>query len=89
MAVLTSRFADGLAVGPDLVGGRGVRGAAQALAGLSGPPTWSASSSAARIPTRSAGAGCGRWRWRRAREVIGCSATGVIGGDRGVELTPR
>ncbi|GIH25426.1 hypothetical protein Aph01nite_37360 [Acrocarpospora phusangensis] len=87
MAVLTSRFADGLAVGPDLVEGAetAIR---RALAGLTGRADLVCFFICGDDPEDVARAG------RRAMElagdaaVIGCSATGVIGDTRGIELTP-
>ncbi|GAA0407733.1 hypothetical protein Acor_69420 [Acrocarpospora corrugata] len=87
MAVLTSRFADGLAVGPNLV--ESAEGAIrQALAGLTGPADLVCFFICGDDAEDVAKAG------RRAMElageaaVIGCSATGVIGDAQGVELTP-
>ncbi|GAA3837841.1 FIST N-terminal domain-containing protein [Sphaerisporangium flaviroseum] len=86
MAVLTSRFADGLAVGPDLVGAAetAVR---QALSGLSGPPDLVCFFICGDDPEDVARAGLRAMRMAPGAQVIGCSATGVIGDSQGVELT--
>ena len=87
MAVMTSRFADGLAVGSDLVAAAETA-VGQALSSSAARPTWCASSSAATIPTTVARAGRARdAAGARRPQVIGCSATGVIGDGQGVELT--
>ncbi|MET8141826.1 FIST N-terminal domain-containing protein [Sphaerisporangium sp. NPDC005288] len=86
MAVLTSRFSDGLAVGPDLVGAAeaAVR---QALSGLSGPPDLVCFFICGDDPEEVARAGLRAMRMAPGAEIIGCSATGVIGDGQGVELT--
>ena len=77
---------DGLAVDADLVPAAEAATAA-ALAALDGAvPDLASSSSAAPSRTRSARAGARR-RAVGAATVLGCSAPGVIGGGRGVELT--
>ncbi|MDH2428788.1 FIST N-terminal domain-containing protein [Sphaerisporangium sp. TRM90804] len=87
MAVLTSRFADGLAVGSDLViaAETAVR---QALSGLSGPPDLLCFFICGDDPDEVSRAGLRAMRMAPGAEVIGCSATGVIGDNQGVELTP-
>ncbi|MFF3665131.1 FIST signal transduction protein [Microtetraspora malaysiensis] len=87
MAVLTSRFADGLAVGTDLVetAEAAIR---QALAGLSGRPDlvcFFICGDDADDVTR---AGQRAMSLVSDAHVIGCSATGVIGDAQGVELRP-
>ncbi|GII77849.1 hypothetical protein Sru01_28310 [Sphaerisporangium rufum] len=86
MAVLTSRFADGLAVGTDLVAAAeaAVR---QALAGLSGPADLVCFFICGEDPDEVAEAGLRAMRMAPGAQVIGCSATGVIGDGRGVELS--
>ncbi|MFD1940480.1 MULTISPECIES: FIST signal transduction protein [Nonomuraea] len=87
MALLTSRFADGLAVGSDLVAAAetAVR---QALAGLSGPADLVCFFICGEDPDDVARAGLRAMAVAPAAHVIGCSATGVIGDGQGVELTP-
>ncbi|MET9336792.1 MULTISPECIES: FIST signal transduction protein [unclassified Nonomuraea] len=87
MALLTSRFADGLAVGSDLVAAAetAVR---QALAGLSGPADLVCFFICGEDPDDVARAGQRAMAVAPAAHVIGCSATGVIGDGQGVELTP-
>ncbi|MFC6082361.1 FIST signal transduction protein [Sphaerisporangium aureirubrum] len=87
MAVLTSRFSDGLAVGSDLVvaAETAVR---QALAGLSGPPDLLCFFICGDDPEDVTRAGLRAMRMAPGAQVIGCSATGVIGDGQGVELTP-
>lgn len=87
MALLTSRFADGLAVGSDLVTAAetAVR---QALSGLSGPADLVCFFICGEDPDDVARAGLRAMAVAPAAHVIGCSATGVIGGGQGVELTP-
>ncbi|GII86055.1 hypothetical protein Ssi03_40450 [Sphaerisporangium siamense] len=86
MAVLTSRFADGLAVDSDLVlaAERAVR---QALSGLSGPPDLVCFFICGEDPEEVTRAGLRAMRMAPGAEVIGCSATGVIGDSQGVEHT--
>ncbi|MFE3448441.1 FIST N-terminal domain-containing protein [Nonomuraea sp. NPDC059194] len=87
MALLTSRIADGLAVGSDLVAAAetAVR---QALAGLSGPADLVCFFICGEDPDDVARAGQRAMAMAPAAHVIGCSATGVIGDGQGVELTP-
>jgi small ligand-binding sensory domain FIST len=87
MAVLTSRFADGLAVGTDLVEAAetAIR---QALAGLSGPPDLVCFFICGDDPEEVGRAGRRAMGMAPDAHVIGCSATGVIGDARGVELKP-
>lgn len=87
MTVLTSRFADGLAVGPDLVDAAetAVR---QALAGLTGPPGLVCFFICGEDPDEVTRAGQRAMALVPDARVIGCSATGVIGDARGVELAP-
>lgn len=87
MAVLTSRFADGLAVGANLVEAAetAVR---QALAGLSGPPDLVCFFICGDDPDDVDRAGRRAMSVASGADVIGCSATGVIGHGQGVELTP-
>ncbi|MBX6382860.1 MAG: FIST C-terminal domain-containing protein [Microbispora sp.] len=87
MAVLTSRFADGLAVGANLVEAAetAVR---QALAGLSGPPDLVCFFVCGDDPDDVDKAGRRAMSVASGADVIGCSATGVIGNGQGVELTP-
>ncbi|MFC4587277.1 FIST signal transduction protein [Sphaerisporangium corydalis] len=86
MAVLTSRFADGLAIGSDLVSAAetAVR---QALSGLSGPADLVCFFICGDDPEEVAQAGLRAMRMAPGAQVIGCSATGVIGDGQGVELT--
>ncbi len=87
MAVLTSRFADGLAVGADLVetAEAAIR---QALAGLSGPPDLVCFFICGDDPDDVTRAGQRAMSVVPSAHVIGCSATGVIGDAQGVELRP-
>ncbi|WP_055480566.1 FIST N-terminal domain-containing protein [Sphaerimonospora mesophila] len=87
MAVITSRFADGLAVGADLVetAEAAVR---QALAGLSGPPDLVCFFICGDDPDELTRAGLRAMAMVPEARVIGCSATGVIGDAQGVELQP-
>ncbi|MBO3750680.1 FIST C-terminal domain-containing protein [Streptosporangiaceae bacterium NEAU-GS5] len=90
MTVLTSRFADGLAVGAaesDLVdlAETAVR---QALAGLTGPADLVCFFVCGPDPDDVTRAGMRAMSLVPGAHVIGCSATGVIGDARGVELTP-
>ncbi|GLX98850.1 histidine kinase [Herbidospora sp. NEAU-GS84] len=87
MAVITSRFADGLAVGPDLVESAesAVR---QAVEGLSGPADLVCFFICGEDPDDVARAGQRAMALVPDAAVIGCSATGVIGDAQGVELTP-
>ncbi|MER7134281.1 FIST signal transduction protein [Streptosporangium saharense] len=87
MALLTSCFSDGLAVGSDLVvaAETAVR---QALSGLTGPPHLVCFFICGDDPDEVAQAGLRAMRMAPGASVIGCSATGVIGDGRGVEVTP-
>ncbi|MEW9529077.1 FIST N-terminal domain-containing protein [Microbispora sp. NPDC049125] len=87
MAVMTSRFADGLAVGTDLVEAAeaAIR---QALAGLSGSPDLVCFFICGEEPDDVSRAGLRAMAMVPGAHVIGCSATGVIGDAQGVELTP-
>lgn len=87
MAVMTSRFADGLAVDSDLVGAA-ERAVNQALSRLSGPADLVCFFICGDDPDDVTRAGERAMRMTPGAHVIGCSATGVIGGDTGVELTP-
>jgi small ligand-binding sensory domain FIST len=85
MAVLTSRFADGLAVRADLeeAAEAAIR---QALSGLSGPPDLVCFFICGDDPDEVVRAGQRAMAMAPGAHVIGCSATGVIGDARGVEL---
>lgn len=87
MALLTSCFSDGLAVGSDLVvaAETAVR---QALSGLTGPPHLVCFFICGDDPDEVGQAGLRAMRMAPGASVIGCSATGVIGDGRGVEVTP-
>ncbi|GAA3094445.1 FIST signal transduction protein [Streptosporangium carneum] len=87
MALLTSCFADGLAVGSDLVAAAetAVR---QALSGLTGPPNLVCFFICGDDPDDVSRAGLRVMGMVPGASVIGCSATGVIGDGRGVEVTP-
>ncbi|WP_433498027.1 FIST signal transduction protein [Sphaerimonospora sp. CA-214678] len=87
MAVITSRFADGLVVGADLVetAEAAVR---QALAGLSCPPDLVCFFICGDDPDELTRAGLRAMAMVPEARVIGCSATGVIGDAQGVELQP-
>lgn len=87
MALLTSCFADGLAVGTDLVTAaeNAVR---QALSGLTGPPHLVCFFICGDEPDDVSHAGLRVMSMVGGASVIGCSATGVIGDGRGVEVTP-
>ncbi|GAA2652844.1 FIST N-terminal domain-containing protein [Nonomuraea recticatena] len=87
MALLTSRFADGLAVGSDL-GAAAETAVRQALAGLSGPADLVCFFICGEDPDDVARAGQRAMAVASSAHVIGCSATGVIGDGQGVELTP-
>ncbi|MEU6999581.1 FIST N-terminal domain-containing protein [Nonomuraea sp. NPDC046570] len=84
---MTSRFADGLAVGPDLVQAAetAVR---QALAGLSGRADLVCFFICGEDPDDVTRAGRHAMSLAPGAKVIGCSATGVIGDGQGVELSP-
>ncbi|TKK88208.1 histidine kinase [Herbidospora galbida] len=87
MAVITSRFADGLAVGPNLLESAesAIR---QAVEGLSGPADLVCFFICGEDPDDVARAGQRAMALVPDAAVIGCSATGVIGDAQGVELTP-
>ncbi len=87
MALMTSRFADGLAVGSDLVevAERAVR---QALSRLGDEADLICFFICGDDPDDVARAGQRAMRLAPDANVIGCSATGVIGDGQGVELTP-
>lgn len=87
MAVITSRFADGLAVGPNLVESAesAIR---QAVEGLSGPADLVCFFICGEDPDDVARAGQRAMQLVPEAAVIGCSATGVIGDAQGVELSP-
>ncbi|MEU4545365.1 FIST signal transduction protein [Nonomuraea dietziae] len=84
---MTSRFADGLAVGSDL-GAAAETAVRQALAGLSGPADLVCFFICGEDPDDVARAGQRAMAVASSAHVIGCSATGVIGDGQGVELTP-
>ncbi|NRQ38166.1 histidine kinase [Nonomuraea sp. NN258] len=84
---MTSRFADGLAVGADLV--KAAESAVgQALSRLSGRADLVCFFICGENPEDVALAGQAAMRLAPEAHVIGCSATGVIGDGQGVELTP-
>ncbi|MEV0584255.1 FIST N-terminal domain-containing protein [Nonomuraea sp. NPDC050310] len=87
MAVLTSRFADGLAVGADLVAAA-ESAVTQALSRLSGPADLVCFFVCGEDPDEVTRAGLRAMAVAGGAKVIGCSATGVIGEGRGVELVP-
>ncbi|MEV5411506.1 FIST N-terminal domain-containing protein [Thermopolyspora sp. NPDC052614] len=94
MTVLTSRFADGLAVGDvgsDLVA-TAESAVGQALAGLSGSPDLVCFFICGDDPDDVTRAGLRAMEMARragpGTRVIGCSSTGVIGDGRGIEVTP-
>ncbi len=82
MAVITSRFADGLAVGPNLVESAesAIR---QAVEGLSGPADLVCFFICGEDPDDVARAGQRAMQLVPDAAVIGCSATGVIGDAQG------
>ncbi|WP_336208192.1 FIST signal transduction protein [Nonomuraea sp. LPB2021202275-12-8] len=84
---MTSRFADGLAVDSDLVTAA-ERAVGQALARLSGQADLVCFFICGDDPDDVARAGERAMRLAPEAQVIGCSATGVIGDGQGVELTP-
>ena len=86
MAVMTSRFADGLAMGSDLVEAA-ERAVGQALSRLSGEADLVCFFICGDDPDDVARAGERAMRLAPEAHVIGCSATGVIGDGQGVELT--
>ncbi|WP_283135465.1 FIST signal transduction protein [Rhizohabitans arisaemae] len=82
-----ARFADGIAVGLDLVDAA-QSAVHQAIAGLSGPPDLVCFFICGDDPDMIARAGERAMASAGGAVVIGCSATGVIGGGKGIELTP-
>lgn len=84
---MTSRFADGLAVDSDLVTAA-ERAVGQALARLDGQADLVCFFICGEDPDDVARAGERAMRLAPEAQVIGCSATGVIGDGQGVELTP-
>ncbi|MFI6795615.1 FIST signal transduction protein [Streptosporangium canum] len=85
--LLTSRFADGLAVGSDLVT-NAETAVRQALSGLSAPPDLVCFFICGEDPDDVSRAGLRVMSMASDASVIGCSATGVIGDGQGVEVTP-
>lgn len=84
---MTSRFADGLAVDSDLVTAA-EKAVGQALARLNGQADLVCFFICGEDPDDVARAGERAMRLAPEAQVIGCSATGVIGDGQGVELTP-
>lgn len=84
---MTSRFADGLAVDSDLVTAA-EKAVGQALARLNGQADLVCFFICGENPDDVARAGERAMRLAPEAQVIGCSATGVIGDGQGVELTP-
>jgi small ligand-binding sensory domain FIST len=82
-----SRFGDGLAVGADLTAAAesAARQAVEPLAGAA--PDLACVFVCSAEPAAAAAAGERACAVTGARKVIGCSAPGVIGGDRGVEAS--
>lgn len=87
MSVLTSRFADGLSVGTDLVTAA-ESAVGQALSRLSGPADLVCFFVCGEDPDDVTLAGLRAMDVAGDAMVIGCSATGVIGDGHGVELVP-
>ncbi|MBB5080814.1 small ligand-binding sensory domain FIST [Nonomuraea endophytica] len=87
MALMTSRFADGLAVGSDL-GATAERAVGQALSRLAGKADLVCFFICGDDPDDVAEAGRRAMALAPDAHVIGCSATGVIGDGQGVELAP-
>ncbi|GGS90231.1 hypothetical protein GCM10010156_55750 [Planobispora rosea] len=87
MALLTSRFSDGLAVDSDLVAAA-ESAVGQALRGLSGPPDLVCFFVCGDDPDEVSRAGRRAMSLASGATVIGCSATGVIGAGQGVEVVP-
>lgn len=87
MSVMTGRFADGLAVGADLVAAAesAVR---QALSRLSGAADLVCFFVCGEDPDEVTLAGLRAMAVAQDAKVIGCSATGVVGDGHGVELMP-
>ncbi|WP_327093066.1 FIST C-terminal domain-containing protein [Nonomuraea sp. NBC_01738] len=84
---MTSRFADGLAVGSDLVA-TAERAIGQALSRLGGKADLVCFFICGDDPDDVARAGSRAMAAAPGAHVIGCSATGVIGDGQGIELTP-
>ncbi|MFE0152942.1 FIST N-terminal domain-containing protein [Nonomuraea sp. NPDC059007] len=84
---MTSRFADGLAVGSDL-GATAERAVGQALSRLAGKADLVCFFICGDDPDDVAEAGRRAMALAPDAHVIGCSATGVIGDGQGVELAP-
>lgn len=82
-----ARYADGLAVDEDLMAAA-ARASRQALAGLDGPPDLVLAFVCGADPDEIGEAGQRVAELCGARAMIGCSASGVIGGRRGVEGRP-
>ncbi|GIH91553.1 hypothetical protein Psi01_21830 [Planobispora siamensis] len=87
MALLTSRFADGLAVGSDLVAAA-ESAVGQALSGLSGSPDLICFFVCGDDPDAVSRAGMRAMSMVPGAAVIGCSSTGVIGDGQGIEVVP-
>lgn len=87
MALLTSRFADGLAVGSDLAA-TAERAVSQALSRLGGQAHLVCFFICGDDPDDVAVAGQRAMALAPNAHVIGCSATGVIGDGQGIELAP-
>ncbi|GGO67521.1 hypothetical protein GCM10012289_24140 [Nonomuraea cavernae] len=87
MALMTSRFADGLAVGADLAE-VAERAVGQALSRLGDQADLVCFFICGDDPDDVARAGERAMRLAPDAHVIGCSATGVIGDGQGVELAP-
>lgn len=84
---MVAHFGDGLAVGPDLLHAA-ESAVEQAVTSLeSGPPDLLCVFVCGDDPTHVGDAGRHAAEISEARTTLGCSATGVIGGGRGVELT--
>ncbi len=87
MALMTSRFADGLAVGSDL-GATAERAVGQALSRLADKADLVCFFICGDDPDDVAEAGRRAMALAPGAHVIGCSATGVIGDGQGIELAP-
>lgn len=87
MALMTSRFADGLAVGSDLVAAAETA-VGQAVSRLSGAADLVCFFICGDDPDDVTRAGVRAMALAPGAQVIGCSATGVIGEGQGVELVP-
>ncbi|MFB9894907.1 FIST signal transduction protein [Planobispora takensis] len=84
---MTSRFADGLAVGSDLVAAA-ESAVGQALSGLSGSPDLVCFFVCGDDPDDVSRAGLRAMSMAPGAAVVGCSSTGVIGDGQGVEVVP-